>query len=242
MRKKEKILLCMVVVTALLSILILSGFSDTNAGASEGPQNIRPNVIASFNAEVDTPEISPESFIDPQSAVIGNVHIGKGVYVAPFASVRGDEGQRIWVGDETNIQDGVILHALETEENGEVVEKNLMEVNGNKYAVYIGDHVSLAHQCQVHGPAVVGNHTFVGMQAFVFKARVGDNVVIEPAAKIIGVSIPDGRYVPAGEIIKTQDAADNLPEITDSYVFKDLNAGVLHVNEQLAEGYLKDSE
>lgn len=242
MRKREKILLGVVAITALLSMLILSGCSDTNAGASEGLQNIRPNVVASFNAEVDTPKVSPESFIDPQSAVIGNVHIGKGVYVAPFASVRGDEGQSIWVGDETNIQDGVILHALETEEDGEVVGKNLMEVDGNKYAIYIGNHVSLAHQCQVHGPAVVGDHTFVGMQAFVFKARVGDNVVIEPAAKVIGVTISDGRYVPAGEVIKTQDAADNLPEITDSYAFKDLNTGVLHVNEQLVKGYLKASE
>lgn len=242
MGKRKKFLLYVVAVTALLSMIILSGCSGTNAGAAEGSQNVRPNVAASFNAEVDTPEVSTESFIDPQSAVIGNVHIGKGVYVAPFASVRGDEGQSIWVGDGTNIQDGVILHALETEEDGEVVETNLMEVDGKKYAVYIGNHVSLAHQCQVHGPAVVGDHTFVGMQAFVFKARVGDNVVIEPAAKIIGVSIPDGRYVPAGEVIKTQDAADNLPEITDSYAFKDLNAGVLHVNEQLAEGYLKGSK
>jgi len=66
-----------------------------------------------------------------------------------------------------------------------VVEKNLVEYNGEKYAVYVGNHVSLAHQCQVHGPALIDDETFVGMQAFVFKAKVGKDCVIEPAAKII---------------------------------------------------------
>ncbi len=109
--------------------------------------------------------------------------------------------------------------------------------NGNKYAVYIGDRVSLAHQAQVHGPASVGDDTFVGMQAFVFKSKVGNNVVIEPAAKVVGVTIPDGRYVPLGMIVTNQSVADALPVITEDYVFSHLNEGVLHVNTNLAKGY-----
>jgi carbonic anhydrase/acetyltransferase-like protein (isoleucine patch superfamily) len=146
----------------------------------------------------------------------------------------------IHIGDDTNIQDGVSIHALETsDEEGRPIEKNLVEVGGKKYAVYIGNRVSLAHQAQVHGPASIGDDTFVGMQAFVFKSKVGSNVVLEPGVRIVGVSIPDGRYVPLGMIVNNQSVADALPVITEEYVFKHLNEGVIHVNTNLAAGYNK---
>jgi len=236
--KARKIYLLALIAILMVSVIASGCSSQSTATEKPSTSNIKPNVKTSFNSTVDSPEISAKAFIDPQGAVIGNVHVGDNVYVAPFASLRGDEGQSIWIGNNTNVQDGVIVHALETEENGEAVEKNLMDYNGKKYAVYVGNNVSLAHQSQVHGPATVDDNTFIGMQAFVFKAKVGKGCVLEPTAKVIGVSIPDGRYVPAGTVVTTQDQANKLPEITDTYVFKDLNKGVLHVNEQLAEGYL----
>lgn len=95
--------------------------------------------------------------------------------------------------------------------------------------------MSLAHQSQVHGPAKVGNDTFVGMQALVFRAELGNRVVVEPGAKIIGVKMPSGRYVPALAVVTTQDVADTLPLITDRYPYRNLNDGVVRVNVQLAE-------
>jgi carbonic anhydrase/acetyltransferase-like protein (isoleucine patch superfamily) len=160
------------------------------------------------------------------------------VLVSPQASVRSNEGMPIYIGDNSNVQDGVVIHALETsDEEHKPVEKNLVEVGGKKYSVYIGNRLSLAHQAQVHGPASIGDDTFVGMQAFVFKSKVGNNVVLEPGVRIGGVTIPDGRYVPLGMIVSNQSVADNLPVITDDYVFKSLNSGVVHVNTNLAAGY-----
>lgn len=199
---------------------------------------LRPNVPASFNSTVDTPRIGAGTYIDPLAAVIGDVRIGRRVLVAPFASIRGDEGQPIRIGSRTNIQDGVVIHALETEDGGEVNERNLVEYNGRTYAVYIGDEVSLAHQAQVHGPALIGDRVFVGMQALVFRAEIGEGTVIEPGAKVIGVKVAPGRYVPAGSVITTQVQADALPIITPDYPYRALNDGVVHVNTQLADGYL----
>jgi hypothetical protein len=54
----------------------------------------------------------------------------------------------------------------------------------------------------------------------------------------MGVTVPDGRYVPAGSVITSQGQADGLPEITDDYPMKSLNKGVVHVNTALAKGYL----
>ncbi|MFN8557478.1 MAG: carbonic anhydrase [Dehalococcoidia bacterium] len=202
------------------------------------PGTLRANVPAAFNPTIESPRIGAGTYIDPLASVIGDVRLGRRVMVAPFASIRGDEGQPIRVGSNTNIQDGVVLHALETIEHGEPIEKNLVEHNGRKYAIYVGDGVSLAHQSLVHGPAKVGDGVFVGMQAMVFRAEVGAGAVIEPAAKVIGVKVAAGRYVPAGAVITSQAEADALPIITPSYIYSTLNDGVVRVNTQLADGYL----
>jgi carbonic anhydrase/acetyltransferase-like protein (isoleucine patch superfamily) len=199
--------------------------------------NVHENVKTSFSPQVSSPDIDSSAYVHPLAAVIGAVHLGKRVMVSPAASVRGDEGQAIWVGDEANIQDGVVLHALETFSHGAPVEKNLVEVDGKKYAVHVGERVSLAHQSQVHGPSSVGDDTFVGMQALVFKAQVGKGCVIEPKALVLGVTVADGHYVPAGSVVTTQEQADALPAITDDYAFKTLNQGVVHVNVHLADAY-----
>ncbi|HII79952.1 MAG TPA: carbonic anhydrase [Methanosarcina sp.] len=212
--------------------------NSTDAVVESEVSNIQANPVTSWNPEPTEPVIDPTAYIHPQASVIGNVTIGARVMVSPMASVRGDEGMPIFVGDESNIQDGVVLHALETiDEEGKPVEKNLVEVKGKEYAVYIGERVSLAHQSQVHGPAYVGNDTFIGMQAFVFKSRVGNNCVLEPTSAVIGVTIPDGRYVPAGTVVTSQAEADKLPEIKDDYAYKHTNEAVVYVNINLAEGY-----
>jgi carbonic anhydrase/acetyltransferase-like protein (isoleucine patch superfamily) len=199
--------------------------------------NAMPNVKTSFTKHLEYPEVNPTAYVHPLASVIGSVYLGKRVMVSPCASVRGDEGTPIYIGDNSNVQDCCVVHALETWESGHEVSNNLFTVNGQKYAVYLGKNVSMAHQSQVHGPAVVGNHVFVGMQALVFKAAIGSHCVIEPGAKVVGVKVPDGRYVPMGTVLNKQVNADNLPEITDDYPFKNLNSGVVHVNVQLADGY-----
>jgi carbonic anhydrase len=199
---------------------------------------IEKNVITDFSSKISEPVIGNGSYVHPLAAVIGNVILGDNVMVAPTACVRGDEGQPLHVGNDSNVQDGVVIHALETELDGKPVEKNLMEVEGRKYAVYVGNRVSLAHQVQIHGPAVIMDDTFVGMKVLVFKSMVGKNCVIEPGAILMGVKVADGRYVPVGSVVKTQNEADSLPVITADYPLKDMNKGVRHVNKALAKGYL----
>ena len=230
----------------LVMFFMVAGFGGYvvwDKQAHRRPGNLGPNVRASFSSEISEPQVDPTAYIHPAASVIGRVTIGQRVFVAPMASLRGDEGQPIFIGNGSNVQDGVVLHALETEEDEKPIEQNLVTVDGKQYAVYVGENVSLAHQSQVHGPAKIGNDTFVGMQALVFRAEVGSGCVIEPGAKVLGgVKIADHRYVPAGMVVATQAQADKLPEITDDYPLKSLNKGVLHVNTQLADGYRNGGE
>jgi carbonic anhydrase len=202
---------------------------------------IGKNVTADFSAQVSEPVIDPSTYVHPLAAVIGNVQLGRNIMVSPTASIRGDEGQPLYIGDDSNVQDGVVIHALETEMNGKPVARNLCEVEGRLYAVYVGKRVSLAHQAQIHGPAVVLDDTFVGMKSLVFKSTVGRGCVIEPGAILMGVRVADQRVVPAGSVIVTQAQADALPVMTADYPLKEMNRGVVHVNKALAKGYLAAS-
>ncbi len=79
---------------------------------------IHKNVKTDFSQHEYLPVVDASAFIHPLAAVIGNVTVGKRVMISPFASVRGDEGQPLFIGDDSNVQDGVIIHALETEQEG----------------------------------------------------------------------------------------------------------------------------
>ncbi len=206
-------------------------------GAASAQARIRANVPTEFKPGGESPRVGAHVFLDPLSSVIGDVEIGAGVYVAPFASVRGDEGQPIHIGNGSNLQDGVVIHGLETVYQGEPVPEHSYTVQGKRYAVYVGERVSLAHQSQIHGPAWIEDDVFVGMQALIFKAHVEKGVVVEPGATIIGVTVPAGRYVPARAAVTTQEVADRLPELTYSYGLRDINQSMVRANRRRAESY-----
>ncbi|OEU43732.1 carbonic anhydrase [Methanosarcina sp. Ant1] len=234
------ILILALLVSLAASGCVTQGEKETNATEANSGEfsNIMKNPVTPWSPEPTTPVIDPTAFIHPQAAVIGSVTIGANVMVSPMASVRGDEGMPIFVGSDSNIQDGVVIHALETtDEEGKPVEKNLVNVSGKNYAVYVGERVSLAHQSQIHGPSSVGNDTFIGMQAFVFKSKVGNNCVLEPKSAAIGVTIPDGKYISAGTVITSQAEANKLPDVFDGYAYQKTNAAVVDVNVNLAKGY-----
>ena len=221
--------------------------NDTVYVDSEWP-NMHANVVTSFNAEVTHPSVEHTAFIHPFAIVIGNCHIGKWVTMSPTAVCRADEGTPILIGDGSNIQDGVVLHALETVEDGHNIDDRRFSMDGkrlkgddpafmNGYAVFVGNNTSLAHGSMVHGPAWVGSYTFIGMESLIFNAKVGNNVAVGVSATITGgVYIPDGKFVPPGSVIVTQEQADALPERIGS-AYETINDAVVDVNLQLAEGY-----
>src|SRR5690349_4322834 len=89
----------------------------------------------------------------------------------------------------------------------------------------------------VHGPAWVGNNTFVGMKSLIFNAKVGNNVAIGVSSTITaGVVIADNKFVPPGSVITTQAQADASPNRVGS-PYENINKAVLHVNKELAKGY-----
>ena len=196
------------------------------------------NPVSAHLPQAKKPRLREGAYVHPQAFVCGDVSLGKEVFVAPFASIRADEGSPFFIGDFSNIQDAVVLHALETlRADGTPIEEHLMEVAGRSYSIYIGQSVSLAHQAHVHGPSLIEDETFVGMQAFVCKSRIGKRCVLEPGCRVMGVTVPDGRYIPMGTVVRDQAEADALPRITEDYAFCHFNDEVVRVNRELARAY-----
>ncbi|MEA5583049.1 ribulose bisphosphate carboxylase small subunit [Nodularia harveyana UHCC-0300] len=173
------------------------------------------------------PKIHESTFVHPVANIIGDVRIGANVIVAPGTSIRADEGTPFYIGENTNIQDGVVIHGLE---QGRVIGDDQ-----NKYSVWVGENVSITHMALIHGPAYVGDNAFIGFRSTVFNARVGAGCIVMMHALIQDVEIPPGKYVPSGAIITSQQQADRLPDA----VVQDQEFAhhVVGINQSLRTGY-----
>lgn len=174
----------------------------------------------------EEPLIAKGAYVHPAATVIGRVVVGDRAHIAADTSVRADEGAPFHIGANTNIQDGVVLHALK--------DKRVV-VAGESWAIYVGKNVSIAHDALVHGPCYIGDETFVGFKAVVHDSIVGSHCFIGIGAVVVGVEIPDGRFVPHGRIVDSADAVDALPLVSE--VHKEFNEDVVEVNRGLAVAY-----
>ncbi len=173
------------------------------------------------------PKIDQTAYIHSFSNIIGDVHIGSNVLVAPGTSIRADEGNPFYIGAGTNIQDGVVIHGLE---QGRVVGDD-----NDSYSVWVGKNASITHMALIHGPAYVGDNCFIGFRSTIFNARVGEGCIVMMHALIQDVEIPPGKYVPSGSIITSQQQANRLPDVQESDV--KFATHVVGVNDALRSGY-----
>ena len=118
------------------------------------------------------PEIGENVFISETASIIGDVKIGKNCSIWYNAVLRGD-GEAIVIGDNSNIQDGVVLHG--------------------DYITKIGNNVTVGHKALVHG-AIVGDNTLIGMGAIVLdNAVIGANCIVAAGSVVTsGKTFPDG--------------------------------------------------
>ena len=124
------------------------------------------------------PRIDPDTYIDPQAAVIGDVTIGAGSSVWPFAVLRGDQDNYVTLGRNSNVQDNSVLHVTP------------------EFPCIVGDFVTIGHRAVVHACRVM-NNVRIGIGAVVL-----DGAVVEEGAQGgAGALVPPGKIVPAGWLV-----------------------------------------
>jgi len=119
-------------------------------------------------------------YIHETAVVIGQVTIGNDVSVWPMAVIRGDVNT-IEIGDESNIQDGAILHVAHS------------GPYSPGYPLTIGKGVTVGHQAVLHA-CTVGDYCLIGINAIVLDGAIVEDYVILGA----------GALVPSGHTLKSK--------------------------------------
>ena len=122
------------------------------------------------------PTVHPTAFVHEHAVVIGNVSLGARVSVWPTAVIRGDS-DAITIGDDSNVQDGTIIHADEG------------------VPTTIGKRVAIGHRAIVHG-STVDDDCLIGMGAILL------NGVHVASGSIVGAGAvcPEGMTIPANSL------------------------------------------
>lgn len=124
-----------------------------------------------------SPSIGKNTFIAENATIVGDVVMGDNCSVWFNAVVRGDV-HSIRIGNNVNIQDGVVIHCTY-----------------QKHAVSIGNNVSIAHRAIIHG-CTIHDNVLIGMGAIVM-----DGVVVESNSIIAaGAVISQNTLVESGSV------------------------------------------
>ena len=142
----------------------------------------------------------PDVLIAEGAVVVGDVKLAKGVSVWYNAVLRGDESP-IEVGENTNIQDGAILHAR----------------------AVVGSNCTVGHCAISHG-CTVGSHTLIGMGSILLDgAKIGNHCIVGAGALVTGkLDAPDGSMIlgsPA-KVVRplTQEEMDSVDASVQEYL------------------------
>ena len=130
-----------------------------------------------FKLNNKSPDIHESCFIAPSADLIGAVVMKENASVWFNCVLRADN-EPITIGENSNVQDGSILHV----DPGCPIE--------------IAANVTIGHKVMLHG-CVIGENTLIGMNAVVLNgARIGKNCLIGAGALITeNMEIPDGSMV-----------------------------------------------
>ncbi len=105
------------------------------------------------------PVVDESAFVHPQATVIGNVTIGKDVYIGPHAVLRGDWGEII-INDGCNVQENCTVHMFP----------------GTKVVFEESAHVG--HGAVIHG-AHLGQNCMIGMNSVIMdNVEIGEESIV----------------------------------------------------------------
>ncbi|MEQ1559294.1 MAG: gamma carbonic anhydrase family protein [Methyloglobulus sp.] len=137
--------------------------------------------IRKFNNTL--PKIGNSVYIDDSAVVIGDVTIGDNVSIWPTTVIRGDV-ESITIGDDTNVQDGSVLHVTHY---GKFTDRG--------YPLAIGKGVTIGHRAIVHA-CTIGDYCLIGMGAIIMDGAVIEDYVMLGA----GALVPAGKRLESGHL------------------------------------------
>ena len=136
-----------------------------------------------ISARGKTPTLDSDVFVADGAKIIGDVVIGAKSSVWFNTTLRGDV-MPIYIGRESNIQDGSVLHGTY-----------------GKFACEVGNRVTIGHTVILHG-CKVGNSCLIGMGSILMDGvEIGEQSVVGA-----GSLVTEGKKFPAKSLIMGRPA------------------------------------
>lgn len=132
-----------------------------------------------YRLENRTPRLPPdgEYFVADNATLIGDVVLERNASVWFNAVIRGDN-EPITVGENSNVQDGSVLHT------------------DPGFPLAIGRDVTIGHKVMLHG-CTIGDRSLIGINAVVLNgAEIGQNCLIGANALV-----PEGKKIPDNSLV-----------------------------------------
>ncbi|MEH6605373.1 MAG: gamma carbonic anhydrase family protein [Pseudomonadales bacterium] len=116
-------------------------------------------------------------FIAPNASLVGDIVLGANVSIWFNVVIRAENDQ-VRIGENSNIQDGSVLH----------VDPGC--------PINIGKNVTVGHKAMIHG-CTVGDGSLIGINAVVLNgAKIGKGCIVGANALVTeGMEVPDGSMV-----------------------------------------------
>jgi carbonic anhydrase/acetyltransferase-like protein (isoleucine patch superfamily) len=152
-----------------------------------------------------TPRWEKTCYIAPNATIVGDVVMGHNCSVWFNAVIRGDVNY-IHIGNNTNIQDGAVIHATYL-----------------RAATTIGNNVSIGHNALVHG-CTLRDNVLIGMGAIVMDhADVQEFVIIGAGSVVLENTVCESGYLYAGTPAKkikpiTPEQREMLKKLPTNYI------------------------
>ena len=255
------------VASGAASALLLTGLVSLSATAAE-PEGCHPTKENRPVCQAGSPA-ETATFLDATAKVEAPEHISlaEHVYVGPFAELVADDDAPISIGDESNVQDNVlILGARDDDDDSESDSDSDSDGDGGRETVRgeghaepgveIGDRVILAHGVSVIGPAQIGvegndipadpagdQEVFLSFSSQVDGAVLERNTGVGALGRVgPGVRLRSGFIVLPGKNVTTQTEADD-PALGKVRLINEadvaFNEAVIEVNIALAREYTR---
>ena len=123
-------------------------------------------------------DADPQSWVAPNATVIGKVRLEAGSSVWFNAVLRADTNELIHIGENSNVQDGSVLHT------------------DAGFPLTLGKGVTVGHKVMLHGCSV-GDYSLIGINAVVLNGvKIGKYCIIGA-----NTLIPEGREIPDGSLV-----------------------------------------
>ncbi|MFY9558476.1 MAG: gamma carbonic anhydrase family protein [Blastocatellia bacterium] len=164
-----------------------------------------------------SPDIADSAFIAAGAKIIGDVRVGANSSIWFNCVLRGD-CHYIRIGDNSNIQDGTVVH-----------------VTQGRFATNIGSQVTVGHSVVLHGctvkdrcligiGAIVLDDVTIGEESFIAAGSlVTPGTVIPPRSLVMGVPAKVRRPVTDGEVASIDEHWRHYVEYKNQYLAEGKN-------------------